>query len=63
MDWVTGVSSPWITTYNIKDNGDGTFKITFHWTTSAGKSPDTIVTLSISKVKDQDYFEITDIKE
>ncbi|WP_024831237.1 stalk domain-containing protein [Ruminiclostridium josui] len=63
LDWVTGVSSPWITTYNIKDNGDGTFKITFHWTTSAGKSPDTIVTLSISKVKDQDYFEITDIKE
>ncbi len=63
MNWVTGVSSPWVTTYNVKDNGDGTFKITLHWATSTGKSPDTIVTLSISKVKDQEYFEISDIKE
>ncbi|EPR13183.1 stalk domain-containing protein [Ruminiclostridium papyrosolvens] len=63
MNWVTGVSSPWVTTYNVKDNGDGTFKITFHWATSTGKSADTIVTLSVSKVKDQEYFEISGIKE
>ncbi len=63
MNWVTGVSSPWVTTYNVKDNGNGTFKVTFHWATSAGKSPDTIVTLSISKVNGEEYFEISDIKE
>ncbi len=63
MNWVTGVSSPWVTSYNVKDNGNGTFKITFHWATSTGKSPDTIVTLSVSKVKDQEYFEISGIKE
>ncbi len=63
MNWVTGVSSPWVTTYNVKDNGNGTFKITFHWATSTGKSPDTIVTLTVSKVKDQEYFEISGIKE
>ncbi|ACL76290.1 stalk domain-containing protein [Ruminiclostridium cellulolyticum] len=63
MNWVTGVSSPWVTSYNIKDNGNGTFKITFHWATSTGKSPDTIATLTVSKVKDQEYYEISAIKE
>lgn len=62
LNWVTGVSSPWVTTYNVKDTGNGNFKITFNWATSAGKSPDTTVTLSVSKMKDQEYFEISSIK-
>lgn len=62
FDWVTGVSSPWISDYDIKDNGKGDFTITFHWATSTGKSPDSTVSLSIEKAAEQDYYEIASIK-
>lgn len=52
--WVTGVSSPWITEYEIKQiknispiQKDITIK--FEWATSAGAEPDTESTISVIK--------------
>lgn len=63
MNWVTGVSSPWVTGFDITDNGKGIYKIVFHWATSTGKSPDSTTSITIESVPGQEYWEITNITE
>lgn len=47
LNWVTGVSSPWVTGYDIQETADGA-NITFHYATSAGPAPDLIVKIKAS---------------
>lgn len=63
MNWVTGVSSPWVTGYDIKDTGKGNYDIVFHWATSAGKSPDSTVKLTVAQKAGQSFWEITKLQE
>lgn len=63
MNWVTGVSSPWVTGYDIKNTGNGTYDITFHWATSTGKAEDSKVKVKVEKVSDLEYWQIIDVKE
>lgn len=63
MNWVTGVSSPWVTGYDIKDNREGDYDIVFHWATSAGKSPDSIIKLTVAKKTGQEFWEIIKLQE
>lgn len=62
MNWVTGVSSPWVTGYTIKNKGNNKYDIVFNWATSAGKAPSSTVNITVGKVKDMDYWEITAVK-
>ncbi len=62
MNWVTGVSSPWVTGYNIKNKGSNKYDIVFNWATAAGKAPDSTVSITVGKVKDMDHWEITAVK-
>ncbi len=43
LNFVTGVSSPWVDSYEILSTGDNTFKITFHLKTS---DPKDIITMT-----------------
>lgn len=63
LNWVTGVSSPWISDYEIKKTNEGKYDILFHWATSAGKAGDSTTQLTVSKIKGTEYWEITGIKE
>lgn len=67
LNWVTGVSSPWVTGYDIytnKDAGKDAYNIIFHWATSAGKSPDSKTIVTVEKVSDDSSrWEITGITE
>lgn len=54
--WVTGVSSPWVSKYEIvgsKRINDTSYeyKIKFYWATSSGESEPTVSTLTIAKEK------------
>ena len=53
--WVSGVSSPWITSYTIKKNAQGKnswkFKITYQWATAAGPfNPPLVQTIVVGPV-------------
>ena len=63
MYWVTGVSSPWINDYEIKDTGNNTYNIVFHWATSAGKLPDTKTIVTVEKIPQQEFWQIAEVTE
>lgn len=63
MNWVTGVSSPWVTGYEIKGIGNGIFNIVFHWATSTGKADDSTVKIKVEKVHDMEHWQIIEVKE
>ncbi len=63
LNWVTGVSSPWVSGYEIKSTGKDSYSITFHWATSAGKAEDSITIVKAGKISGQDYWQITEVKE
>ncbi len=63
LNWVTGVSSPWVSSYDINKKGENSFDIVFHWETSAGKEPDTVTKVKITKVAGQENWRITEVKE
>ena len=62
LNWVTGVSSPWVSGYEIKKTGGNSFDIVFHWATSAGKEPDTVTKVKVTKVTDQENWQISGVK-
>ncbi len=63
LNWVTGVSSPWVTDYQIKKTGTNSYDIIFHWATSTGKADDSIVKVKTGKIAGQEYWQITEVKE
>lgn len=63
MNWVTGVSSPWISGYEIKNTGNNTYEIVFHWATSAGETADTAAVVTAGKITGMEYWQITGLKE
>ena len=63
LNWVTGVSSPWITGYDIKNTGKGTYDILFHWATSAGSEPDSSTRVIVEETAEQEYWKITSVQE
>ncbi|MHB8063276.1 MAG: stalk domain-containing protein, partial [Ruminiclostridium sp.] len=66
LNWVTGISSPWITGYDIytnKDAGKNSYNIIFHWATSAGKVPDSKTIISMENISGQENWEITAVLE
>jgi|GEM_PF-895244 len=63
LNWVTGFSSPWVSSFDIKKTGENSFEIVFHWETSAGKEPDTVTKVKVTKVPKQEVWRITEIKE
>ena len=63
LNWVTGVSSPWVTDYQIKKTGTNSYDIIFHWATSSGKADDSIVKVKADKTAGQDYWQITEVKD
>ncbi len=62
LNWVTGVSSPWVLSYDIKKIGENSFDIVFHWETSAGKEPDTVTKVKVTKVPNQEKWRITEVR-
>ena len=50
--FVTGVSSPWVESYDIVKEGDNLYKITFHMTTSAKDKIDYVTEVSLEKVSE-----------
>jgi len=63
LNWVTGVSSPWVTGYDIKNTSKGNYDIVFHWATSAGKAPDSTTKVTVGNIADQEYWQITGVQE
>ncbi|MDF2985249.1 MAG: copper amine oxidase family protein [Eubacterium sp.] len=63
LNWVTGVSSPWVTSYDIKKADNGKYDIVFHWATSAGNAGDSTTQLTVAQIKGTEYWEITGSKE
>lgn len=66
LNWVTGVSSPWVTGFDIyenKDAGKDAYNIIFHWATSTGKSPDSKTIVTLENISEQEYWQITSIQE
>ncbi|OPX43481.1 peptidoglycan-N-acetylmuramic acid deacetylase PdaC [Ruminiclostridium hungatei] len=63
LNWVTGVSSPWVSGYEIKNTGKDSYAITFHWATSTGKAGDSVTSVKAEKISGQDYWQITEVKE
>ena len=61
-NWVSGVSSPWVDSYDIKAAGKGVYNIVFHWATSAGKEQDSTSKITVEKIADEEYWQITDIQ-
>lgn len=57
LNFVTGVSSPWVDSYEILSTGDNTFKITFHLKTSEPKDVITMVS-NIKFIEDGFTFRI-----
>ncbi len=60
LNFVTGVSSPWVDSYEILSTGDNTFKITFHLKTSDPKDVITM-TSDIQLVEDGTTFRIKNL--
>lgn len=48
FNWVTGVSSPWVTSYDIEQIDDVVYKILFHYATSTGNAGDSEVLLTLN---------------
>jgi Copper amine oxidase N-terminal domain./Protein of unknown function (DUF3298). len=48
-NFVTGVSSPWVESYDIAKTGDNLYKITFHATTSAKDKYDYVTEVALEK--------------
>lgn len=66
MNWVTGVSSPWISgyeIYEIDNESKKTYSVIFNWATSAGKSSDTKTIVTVEKIPQQEYWQITEVTE
>ncbi len=66
MNWVTGVSSPWISgyeIYEIDNESKKTYSVIFNWATSTGKLPDTKTIVTVEKIPQQEYWQITEITE
>ncbi len=66
MNWVTGVSSPWITGYDVyeqKTESKKTYNIIFHWATSAGKVPDSKTIVTVENAQQQEAWQITSLTE
>jgi hypothetical protein len=61
-NWVTGFSSPWVDSYDIKADGKGVYSIVFHWATSTGKEKDSTIKLTVEKTADGEYWQISAIK-
>ena len=59
MYWVTGTSSPWITSYDIKKTGENAYTITYHWGLTGEKVPDTQVNVKTEQFGE--YYRISSI--
>jgi hypothetical protein len=57
--WVTGVSSPWVESYDITKIDDLSFTITFHYATSTGPAAEQIVQVKLKKAAN--VYQITDL--
>lgn len=57
LNFITGVSSPWVDSYEILSTGDNTFKITFHLKTSEAKDVITMIS-NIKFVEDGTTFRV-----
>lgn len=60
LNFVTGVSSPWVDSYEILSTGDNTFRITFHLKTSEPKDVITMIS-NIKLVEDGTTFRINNL--
>ena len=47
--WVTGVSSPWVESWEVTQMSQNTFDVLFHYATSTGAGPDILQTLYIEQ--------------
>lgn len=63
LNWVTGVSSPWVTGYDIENSGKGTYNIVFHWATSAGTEADSTTKITVENRSDEEFWQITSLQE
>ncbi len=59
LNWVTGVSSPWVTGYESKEKASLQYEVTFHYATSAWPSEDQVVSLTLGR--QGDFYQITAI--
>ena len=59
MYWVTGTSSPSITSYDIKKTGENAYTVTYHWSLTGDKVPDSQVNVKIEQFGE--YYRIFSI--
>lgn len=55
LNWVTGVSSPWVTGYDVKKINDFEYIVAFHYATSTGACDDVIVSLTMELFQYAEY--------